>query len=154
MTYTFDSQLTTHQKHAHLQEWIASSEHVVADAAPGGSNPDEVRHTREEERLHMLRLWQRLVEVEEELADSKADTGDPDSRGDDMQEAWCRLTRLQLRLGGVDLQLRAEQAKAAPSEARIERLRQRMHDLFRRLLVAHERAAQRVRVSLVEELPG
>jgi hypothetical protein len=62
------------------------------------------------------------------------------------------MTRVQLRLGGLDLQLREEQAKAVPSPARIERLRARMHDLFRQLSIAQERTAQEAHASLIDEL--
>ena len=129
--YTFSDQLTTDQKLAHIKEWIAASEARVKETAPSGPRPHQATYKDEAERLRMLEEWHHLVLVEEELVVSKADGDDP--FGDQVQEAWCRMTRLQLRIAGIRLQLRAEQAKPRPSTARIERLRTRMTALADRL---------------------
>ena len=138
--YTFDDQLTTDQKLTHIKEWIAASEAVVRDTAPGGPFAHEDRHSMEAERLRMLQTWQRLVEVEEELAASKADLDDPDPLGDQTQEAWCRMTRLMLKVAGVHVLLEEEKTKKHPSPERIERLRARRTALFKKLFIAQEEA--------------
>ena len=76
------------QKLAHIKEWIVASEALVRETAPGGPRAHQDQHSMEAERLRMLQQWQRLVEVEEELAASKADIDDPDPLGDQTQEAW------------------------------------------------------------------
>ena len=60
--------------------------------------------------------------------------------GDQTQEAWCRMTRLMLKLGGRPRPPEAEKAKRQPSPERIERLRARSNALFKKLFVAQEEA--------------
>ncbi|AMY09607.1 hypothetical protein LuPra_02826 [Luteitalea pratensis] len=138
--YTFNDQLTTDQKLALLDEWIAGTMKAVADSAPDGDHPDAEKHGEACERQRMLGQWVNLVQVERELAASQADLDDPDPDGDAMQEAWCRRTRLMLKVAGIEVQLRAERRKQSPDADRIARLRARSKGLYRKLSTAHEQA--------------
>lgn len=136
--YTFDDQLTTDQKLAHLNEWIAASEAAVASTAPDGSRSNTEQHAEQKERLRFLEDWKHLIQVEEELALSKADLDDPDPLGDDLQEAWCRQVRVQLRVAGIEARIREEKSKRHPSPTRIVRLRKRIAALKERIAAVEE----------------
>ena len=134
MSYTFDSFLTTDQKLAHLKEWIAAAHAASAD---GSETPESEQHA---ERLRLLRLWHRLVQVQEDLAASKADLSNPTPLDDEMQEDWCRAARLELRIAGLRERLATIQRSPLPwyyrphlVEEKIARFTQRLRSARRAL---------------------
>jgi hypothetical protein len=139
--YSFDQQLTTDQKIALLDEWLDGAKGALSALAPDGLYPDPEQYRWQASHIESLQTWRRLVEVEEELAASRADTLDPDPEGDRMQEAWCRMARLMLKVASVHVRLRAEKSKPAPDAERIGRLSTRSNALFKKLFIAQETTA-------------
>jgi hypothetical protein len=144
--YTFDAQLTTEQKLAHITEWIAAASEAVADSAPDGAHPDSRRHADESERQRMLIDWHKLLEVERQLSDAEFDLEEADAY--DTKAGWCEVIRLKLKVAGVQMRLREERRKQWPNDRRIARLEERSIALCARLFAAKEQTERTERPEL------